>query len=1099
MNPPLLFARPISCFGRRLRCVVTAAVLLAALGGAAQAERHAYLPPDERFADRRVDAAVLADMQRDARFNARLSGPNRIALHVVDARTKRPVPDYVVHALVTRAGADKLDLFADSISHLESKEISDAGGVCVYDKLGSLRVEFQVIAQGYVPNFKMAQIPATKTVTIELQPAGAIAGRIVDAATSRPLADFPLAIAFPFEHEKRHWSWATGDRFFDSYRALTDAAGRFRFEHLPADRYQPCFPDLNDSLRSVTDDLRLKALGDRDSRRHFEQERDATLGGVFPIEPSLPAVVLAEQRTIDIGTIRIEREPVLEIEFYSKGRGPLPLFPFEIVYLSGPTRFTHTWKSTTAAQGRTTVTLVGWKPGMDVLVCSPDYQPQVYRAQAYLDRHPDPLDRFSEKSFYEEEYRNTLGSSGRWPERYENLKDPAQKAKFRKAVEQRRKEIREDAARIAALPDHPACAVVTPQPGQKLSLKIDCKPTTAQLDLHLVFRDKASRAPIGALSGAVSTGNLPDLRPHFLYRGGFEDSPMDDLSGWRLFRASDPTGRVELPALTLLDSVPSGPAGPRPCLLLCAEASGYARQMFELPVAMLRSGKTLAFDLEPEARVRGRVVMDGTGLPPTSATLFALSRRLDPARVGGELHVGVVMANEAIDGGDLSRPGVLPHFNVYAGASVGADGRFEIGGLRPRDGWWLKLSVEDWMPKVALRIDLKPGLNDVGDIRIGRVGALAGRVTDETSGTVAGARFEMPLCGIYRGADLQSDTSGTYRIPLAKVETARQLVRIIPPWGNTDPYRLPCTVTQFDSIRALDPAATNTLNVRLERGHALELTIENPRRLASIGAAWLALGTTATARQAALQPRAPAPYFALCGVQVQALAADADGFTFAQESLFGPRGLSTSTTVIRLENIPAGRHAMVLNGAVYALRSMPVKRSVQEILPSEAVPLAYAEFDMPAADARATLKPALADVRVTMPAPPAAPVQPPLVFVDREQPRSSAFGGVYRRLMVPRQTLVPTDPERQFTPMIGYLTGCFLWDAENLKYVDQPGRLVGVPAGRYRIEAYGDEWDVKAGRPYYQTAIDVPEAGTVEVTCPYQPPRRPDPAPPTFE
>lgn len=1062
---------------------LTAVVLVVALAAGARADVHWYLPPDEPFADRRIDPAVLADLKQDARFNEKLSGRNRYTIKVIDARTKKPIPEFVIHAIVNRAGAEKLDLFSDSISHLESNKISDPGGACTYEKLGSLRVEFQVIAKGYAPNFKIAQIFSSGSATIELQPAASVTGRIVDAQTSRPVDGLAVALAFPAERAKKHYTYAAGE-LSSEYSTRTDADGRFHFENIPADRYQPYLPDLHESLKSVTDDLHNEAMRQKYSRTQFEKERDETLSTNFPIVPSLSALALKERANIDLGMIRLDRAPVVTIEFWSKALGPLPYFPFEIVYFSGSTQLAQQWKSTTGGDGRTTVTLVGWRPGMDVAIYSPEFQPQIYRTKALADRHPDPLEGFSDKSFYEEEYRNSQFNSERWPELYQELKASEQKAKFRKAVEKRRKEIRDEAARLAALPEHPACAMITPKAGGKFSVRIDCKPTTAQLDLHFVFRDKTTSAPIGRVSGIVSTGSGSGLRPQFLYQGGFESTLHAGLDGWRIFRSSDPSGRVELPALTLEDNVLQASSERQACLMLFAEAPGYARQMFELPLAMIRSGKPLAFELEPEARVRGRVVMADTGQPPTSQTLLALSRRLDPSQSVSHLNIAVFLANESIEA-QLGRPDALPHFNVYGQTQVGRDGRFEIGGIRARDGWWLKLAAGFAMPTYARKLALKPGDNDIGEIRIGEVGALAGRITDETGAAVPGAKFELPLGGVYR--DDATDTTGTYRLSLLKIDTGRQLVRIAPPWGNTAArFDLPCTSTLFDSIRTLDMLTTNTLNALLDRGHALELTIENPRRIAEIGADNLARAVSPEFVRRRGHASEPAPYFAFHGVQVQALAANADGFTFSQERVFGSKGLSTSTTTIRLANIPPGRHAVVLNGAVFAMGNFtPSKHSAVQIRPMTSFPLAYAEFEMPAADSRVTLKPSLADIRVTMSTAPPAVQDPPFVLIDREQPQSTAFGSFHRRICVPRQTVIPTDPERQLTPVIGYASGCFEWN-QNAGFDYRPGRLIGVPPGKYRVEAYFDMWDIKADAPYFTGSINVPEQGNVELNFPYQ-------------
>lgn len=90
------------------------------------------------------------------------------------------------------------------------------------------KTNLTVTANGLVPNSLVCDVPVQGLV-VSLQSGGAIvSGRVLDAATSQPLAQATLELRSPWRP----------DVFYDTVSTETDAAGTFRFEHLPATTFE---------------------------------------------------------------------------------------------------------------------------------------------------------------------------------------------------------------------------------------------------------------------------------------------------------------------------------------------------------------------------------------------------------------------------------------------------------------------------------------------------------------------------------------------------------------------------------------------------------------------------------------------------------------------------------------------------------------------------------------------------------------------------------------------------------------------------------------------------------------------------------------------
>ncbi len=153
-----------------------------------------------------------------------------------------------------------------------SRAESDDAGRFTLEDIGSCdRASIEVRAPGFAPMVAARLAPGATENTVKLGRGGRIAGRLVKEG--KPLAGITVVSEEVSKSSATH---------LDSVCAVTDADGRFVFEHLPVDRELAVYAAANSvAAHGVHQAIRLNPLGEGDSRDLGELAvtRGVTLAG----------------------------------------------------------------------------------------------------------------------------------------------------------------------------------------------------------------------------------------------------------------------------------------------------------------------------------------------------------------------------------------------------------------------------------------------------------------------------------------------------------------------------------------------------------------------------------------------------------------------------------------------------------------------------------------------------------------------------------------------------------------------------------------------------------------------------------------------------
>jgi hypothetical protein len=640
------------------------------------------------------------------------------------------------------------------------------------------------------------------------------------------------------------------------------------------------------------------------------------------------------------------------------------------------------------------------------------------------------------------------------------------------------------------------------------------------LSLKFAFRDIRTKNPISNASGLIKNYPGNTIAPDFYF--SLKKEPYNNMF---LFSGDD-TGQAVMPPFELNPEFhereklreQAKARGTEQHQLksleddfnlgVVVEAPGYAIQSFALPLTLARSEKVLYFDLEPEARVRGRVLMAETGLPPTRSDLKNLiakvsrqTKQTTPAfRVSPDPYV--YLSNNSLSFSES------PHYLTIRRVPVGNDGQFEVEGLHPSEQWALRVGFEETnynhpeFPQTIQTLDIKEGVNNLGDLSFGQMGALCGKIVDEQDTPLSNVELHVPLIGLPEsGWSAQSDSKGDYLLRLTRMKTPRQLVRLIPPWGREDGKK--CSLYNefeslrdlivFDALLDLGKPTTHTLNVRLEHGAPLKIRIPSSPRMRELVRAYTRPQdslSTPTLRYYSSQP-------ALYGLVVQGLSPNPEGFTYCHTRYLLDSELSLETTdgEIEVKNVPPGRYAVLLLGGQQ--QEQPPRKIIVSPTeynktphPGNMIPMAYVEYEMPTSAGEIVLQPSSqTDLEVELTRIPQGTPILTIIQLDLEQPLSTGFGEISKYIGSYSSSFSIWPVERFISPLIHY----------SLQYPPilagtKPSpppllRLPGILPGTYHLKAYvdGRDFSDQINRPYFEKTIPIPEQpGLVRVQVPWQ-------------
>jgi hypothetical protein len=174
-------------------------------------------PPFRVFAAHAQYGEVVADVERPGAVDLELPGGGFVEGRVVDARTKRPVPSFMVSASMLEWGGTGMMAVDDEQGTFRLGPIAE----------GDNRV--YVVASGYRParseRFAITPGQTITGVELALERSAELRGRVTDARTGAPIVGATV--------EPTDWD---ADSLAESVGATTDASGRYVLSSLPGRR-----------------------------------------------------------------------------------------------------------------------------------------------------------------------------------------------------------------------------------------------------------------------------------------------------------------------------------------------------------------------------------------------------------------------------------------------------------------------------------------------------------------------------------------------------------------------------------------------------------------------------------------------------------------------------------------------------------------------------------------------------------------------------------------------------------------------------------------------------------------------------------------------
>lgn len=970
-------------------------------------------------------------------YNISLSGTLTHTIIVQDAENGRPTTDYVIHGIAR----ERKKFFENgihseqirSIGWLESQRVSDQHGLCRYKKLPPLEAQFVVFAEGYLPELAEASIRADGGLTlVKLTRAGEVIGRVIRASDGQPVGGLSLSLTRAPETRPGEAlddddasvflppEWDDSDPLaggFDpisrahtdtnvpsapvrlprpsSFSTQTDEQGRFVFKGLPAERYKCGLPLMAPTIglaciRAADTALqqapRGQASAEFDLAAYERQFNDAlTSDSTLWMPPRLVPVGVKSGGKTDLGTIRLHRIPVLELDlFYETESLPLANFPFELELFKDGRSKQRTGRLCTNGEGHARIPLAGFAPGMKLAVYLPERAEKTWRlAIPELDQRP-PLADFYEPLERGKAVRAILNKRREPPKALlADVKSsaalaaltPAERRDYENAMNKRRQQFLKIHAERLAHPPHPNALVVEPKLDETLRVRMVYKPQPGDLSLSLRFRDKTNGAPVAGVQG-FATEDQAHTQP-FLHFADFNRTwamfsfqrPDFCAASWLLQPTGSDAGGALVPALVLSEEKQQAMAKKQPAgerlpedarqqpqveknpknenLYLFACAPGYVRQTFTIPLARVRAGEELTFALEPEASVRGRLVCADSGAPLTSATLRTMLQRAGrwdaqqeaAWRKGGKAFgqlARIELANRRQAG--LNAPERQNDFTGELDTTITPDGRFELKGFSAEGAWTLIVNSSG-LPVYARQLErLDPGENDLGDIPVGPPGVLRGCVRDEAGRPLAGARLYLPLLDAsgepsekakFEHPLTSTSATGWFSASLERMRGFdRQALWVLPPWQPEHKERdelLVDPLVAFEGVRDINRYATTTLELTLPRGATLLVELADTPERRALGAHYASFENWVPEDHLQQGER---PLFALSGLEVQGLTPGRDGLTSAlrlsvAEEALRPLATTTGPLTLRVEHVPPGRCLLRLDGALFGETMRP--------------------------------------------------------------------------------------------------------------------------------------------------------------------------------
>lgn len=560
-------------------------------------------------------------------------------------------------------------------------------------------------------------------------------------------------------------------------------------------------------------------------------------------------------------------------------------------------------------------------------------------------------------------------------------------------------------------------------------------------------------------------------------------------------------------------------------LFVLVEGPGYARQLFTIPLATAESGQTMRLDMKREARIRGRLVLAGTGEPLTSGSAMSLieahGTEQDRAAFARHLEAWggrpffVTFMHASIDDFSPGSTATSTTFQKHVRIPIDEQGRFEYDGLLPGGHWAMQFSPTGLTNITRRDIELQAGLNDFGDIVVGHPGAFAGAVTDENL-----VPLESAIVYLIPGQDpkrkgIRTDEAGEFSMGLEYVSGGRQIVHVIPPWGYKQSKNLFTEDIWLEAVMHLDPLRGTWLTCVAARGSTMTLSLaatperEQIAEYYSRPESLMHYEPTESFRR--LRDGEDAEiYFAGWRAALIALEPDASGMVY-----HGQRTISSGLPFepgeameFEMPHVPPGHYAARIDAGYFVPQRVPKEMLPEEVVyyeepihgPTIWLTIAYAEIEMGDEPVTHELLVNFTDVVIDLEGWPIADSDEAefpqtLIFLDRTEPLTASLGPTILTTLGAVSRSGGRDPEERFLSFVGY-AGAFIRslpgeEMNMFKQVYRSAEFRAVPAGRYRLRAYADIFQLIGSdpKPYYETEIEIaPDGASLALTIPYKKP-----------
>ena len=519
--------------------------------------------------------------------------------------------------------------------------------------------------------------------------------------------------------------------------------------------------------------------------------------------------------------------------------------------------------------------------------------------------------------------------------------------------------------------------------------------------------------------------------------------------------------------------------------------------------------KEFIFELEREATATGRLVVAGTFDPLTTETLKILlskSQKRNPSEKYQRFlqldqhYIEVMMINQLLEGG--FNPGMKPHFNNMDIARTDAKGVFTIKELRPHDKWVLRIFIPGLPAHIESNINLRPGLNDLGDIPIGLPGRLEGLVRNEKGKPVAKSTFRFPLevgNPYDRDQNMETDESGAFSFDMNFLSQDKQIVRLIPPWGATRDKRgsIENPFLWYDAVMEIDRLNRCEINPVIHQGNTLKLEI--PATSSTLQLVDFYSKPENIPFENPPQSRAEEKYYGVRSVSLVALKPTKEGFFYHHNFMLDPGcgRFTTQTLAIEIPHVPPGPLALKVDGTLFYV--MDDKYSdKKEHREMGGIPILFTQFEMPPTTHTLTLLPDQIDVEVALSNPPkgeSVKILTNLMFTfERVSPVTTSLGGDVQRILKQAALGSGKTPESYMSPLVGYV-GNFMRIKVDVSYEPvvsyRPMMFRFVPEGEYIIRVYSSIFSMIGiePKPYFEKKVTLSKPGEKTVIqVPYIPP-----------